>query len=89
MWNLKYGTNEPIYRTKIDSEKRLGVAKGERGRRDGLGAWGCQMQTTTFRMDKQQGPNVQQRNYFQYPMIDHNGKYKKERMQIEIPMPSH
>ena len=53
MWNLKYGTNEPIYRTETDSdtENRL-VAKGvegsggrqqglereDGGRRAGLGA---------------------------------------------------
>ena len=31
IWNLKYGTNEPTYRTDTDSdmEKRLVVAKGE------------------------------------------------------------
>ena len=43
MWNLKYGTNEPIYKTETDTdmENRLVVAKGEWGReRDGLGVWG-------------------------------------------------
>jgi len=31
MWNLKYGTNEPMYNTETDSgiEKRLVVVKGE------------------------------------------------------------
>ena len=31
MWNLKYGTNEPIYKTETDLqiEYRLVVAKGE------------------------------------------------------------
>ena len=31
MWNLKYGTNEPIYKTKrlTDIENRLVVATGE------------------------------------------------------------
>ena len=31
MWNLKYGANEPIYKTESDSEikNRLVVAKGE------------------------------------------------------------
>ena len=37
MWNLKYDTNEPIYRTEIDErtdmENRLVVAKGEEIRR--------------------------------------------------------
>ena len=36
MWNLKYGTNEPIYETEtiMDIENRLVVAKGE-GEREG------------------------------------------------------
>ena len=40
MWNLKYGTNELIYKTEIDSaiENKLMVTKGERGwGRDKLG----------------------------------------------------
>ena len=28
MWNRKYGTNEPIYKTETDSQNRLTVAKG-------------------------------------------------------------
>ena len=40
MWNLKYGANEPIYKTEIDLtniENRLVVAKGERGeKREGV-----------------------------------------------------
>ena len=40
-------------------EIRLVVAKGEGERERGrLGVWGEQMQTITFRTDKQQGPNV-------------------------------
>ena len=33
MWNLKYGTDEPVYRTETDSdmESRLVVAKGTEG----------------------------------------------------------
>ena len=30
LWNLKYGTNEPTYRTDTDTENRLVTAKGER-----------------------------------------------------------
>ena len=57
MWNLKYSTNDRDRHT--DIEYRLMLAKGERGRdRDGLGVWGWYMQNITFRMDKQQGPNV-------------------------------
>ena len=43
MRNLKYGTDEPIYKTETDSdiENRPVVAKGEWGReRDGQGVWG-------------------------------------------------
>ena len=43
MWNLKYGINEPIYKTNRHTviENSLMVAKGERGReRDGVGVWG-------------------------------------------------
>ena len=42
MWNLKYGTNEPIYETETDStdiENTLVITKGE-GERDGRGVWG-------------------------------------------------
>ena len=85
MWNLKYDTTEPIYETETDSqtENRLMVAKGEWGReRDGLGVWGWQMQTITFRMEKQQGPNDSAGNCIQYPMINHNGKEYRKRMPI-------
>ena len=59
VWNLKYDTNEHIYKTETDTEIRLVIAKGEVGReRDGLTVWGWKMQTITFRMDKQQGPTV-------------------------------
>ena len=36
MWNLKYGTNEPVYKTEIDMdiENRLVAATGEE--RNGL-----------------------------------------------------
>ena len=42
MWNLKYGTNEPIYKTETDSdvENRLVVAKGEGERVGWLGSLG-------------------------------------------------
>ena len=42
MWNLKYGTNEPIYRTETDStdiHNRL-VAKGKGGGSGWTGIWG-------------------------------------------------
>ena len=50
------------------------------GERDGVGVWGQQTQTITFRMDKQQGPTVEHTgNYIPSPLINRNGKeYKKE-----------
>ena len=35
MWNLKYGANEPMYKTDSQTEIRLVVAKGEVGRGEG------------------------------------------------------
>ena len=44
MWNLKYDTNEPIYKTETQSQTGGWVAKGGRGwGRDGVGGWGEQM----------------------------------------------
>ena len=43
MWNLKYGTNEPIYRTETDSETwraDLGLPGGGDREGDGQGVWG-------------------------------------------------
>ena len=42
--------------THIDN--RLVVVKRGQWGRDGLGVWNQQMQTTIYRMDKQQGPAV-------------------------------
>ena len=65
MWNLKYDTNELVYKTKTDSdiENRLVVAKGE-GDGGGLdwefGISRCFAFYTSvmYRMGKQQGPTV-------------------------------
>ena len=66
MWNLKYGTNEPMYKTKDSWTQRtdLWLPKVVRERVSGLGVWGQQMQTITFRMDKQWGPTVQHRELY-------------------------
>jgi len=63
MWNLKYGTNEPICKTETDSKKtglwlpRWGGGEGE-GSTEGLG---LHMQAIAFRMNKQQSPTIQHR----------------------------
>ena len=41
-----------------------GSGSGDGRERDGLGAWDQQTQTETYRMDKQQGPTVQQRELY-------------------------
>ena len=45
---------------------------------DGVGVWGWQMQTITFRMDKQQGPNVQHRKLYSISCEDMEKKIKME-----------
>ena len=51
MWNPKYGTNELIYETEIDSH-RAQTCGCQGGGRDRLGVWDQQMQTIIYRMDK-------------------------------------
>ena len=54
MWNLKYGTNQPIYITDSQPQKiDLWLAKEEGREWDEPGVLGQQMKTLTFRMDKQ------------------------------------
>ena len=58
MWNLKYDTNDPIYETEIKSQtESSGLQQWEKG--GGMGVSGlAEMQTRTFRKDKQQGPTI-------------------------------
>ena len=46
MWNIKYDTSELIYKPERRKE----------GGRDGLCVWNEQMQTITYRMNKQDPP---------------------------------
>ena len=69
MWNLKYDTNELTYKTETDSQTEkpnLWLPKGKRGggRRDKLGVWDQHIQTTIYKIDKQQGPTVQHRELY-------------------------
>ena len=52
-WNLNYGTNEPIYKTETDSQTQRTDLWLPRGKGEGRGVVGEQMQTITFRMNKQ------------------------------------
>ena len=81
MWNLKYDTNELIYETETDSQTERTDLWGPRGggwEREGVGIWGLQVQTSKYRMDKQQAPTVYTGNYIQYPVINHNEKESKK-----------
>ena len=61
------------------------VTKGEKAwERDKLGVWDQQIQTTIYKIDKQQGTTITG-NYIQYPVINHNGKeYEKEYVDIYV-----
>ena len=77
MWNLKYDTNEPIYKTEIDSRTRrtdLWLPRGGHRRKDGVGGWAQQMYTLVCGADKQHGPAFSTEKYTQCPMINRNGK---------------
>ena len=62
MWNLKYGTNEPIYKIETDSQTQRSDLWLPRGDQD----LGLVNANYTFRVDTQQGPIVQHREL--YPM---------------------
>ena len=60
MWNLKYGTNESIYKTETDSqilESRLMVVKGE-GFKATVEAEISRCKLFKSKMDTQQGHSV-------------------------------
>ena len=56
MWNLKCGTNEPISKIETDSQiqrKDLWLPRGREKEQGGLEVGVQEMQTITFRVDKQ------------------------------------
>ena len=81
IWNLKYNTNELIYKIETDSQTQRtdlwllrvrGIGEGW------IGNLGSADANYSIQMDKQEGPIMQCRNYIQYPVIHHNGKeYEK------------
>ena len=81
MWNLKYGTNERIYRRETDSltqRKDLRLPSGGGSGRDwAFGVSGCKL----FRLERTSNEVLlcSIGNSLQFPGIDHDGKaYKKE-----------
>lgn len=78
--------NELIYKAKTDSQTRhlktnLGLPKGKRG--DKLGVWDYQMQTTIYKIDRQQGPAVQSELYSIFA-ITYMGKESEKGIYIHI-----
>ena len=75
MWNLKYDTNEPTYKTETDSQtqrtdKRLPRVGG--GISWGYGVSGCKLLYIEWINNKVLLYRAE--NYIQYPVINHNGK---------------
>ena len=63
MWSLKYDTNQHIYKTKTDSQRRdLWLPSEEARGGEGMGVWDQHRQSIIYRMDKQQGLIVQHWN---------------------------
>lgn len=85
MWNLKYVTHEPIYRTETGSEiwrMPLWLPRGKGAKKD-LGVWDSQMQIIPHRTDKQQVLLYSTGSDIQYPMINHIRKeYEKEHIHM-------
>ena len=77
MWNLKYGTDEPIYRTErlIDTENKLVAAKGE-GEGVGVdwefGVSRCKLLHLEWISSKVLLYSTE--NYIQCPVIEHDGR---------------
>ena len=76
MWNLKYDTNELVYKRErlTDIENRLVVAKGELVWEFGISR--CKLSYIEWINNKVLLYSTG--NYIQYPVINHNGKEKKK-----------
>ena len=57
-------TNLSTKQTHRHREQTCGGQGGWGGGRDGWGIWDQQMQTSTYRMDKKQGPTVEHRELY-------------------------
>ena len=86
MWNLKYDSNEHIYKTERNTENRLVVAKwegGVEGKDWEFGTRRCKLFNTGWKNNKVLLCSTG--NYIQYPEINHNGKeYEKKYLSIYV-----
>ena len=53
MWNLKYGTDDPVYRTERDSDTENRLANEDREGVGRIGSLGLIDANYTFKMDEQ------------------------------------
>ena len=74
MWNLKYGTNEPIYRTETASHReQICGCKGRGSRMDGeFGVSRCKLLRLEWLSNEV--PLYSTGNYIQSPGIEHDGR---------------
>ena len=83
MQNLKYDTNELIYKTETDSQTQktnLWLPKGKGGGSGINQEFGISRYKLLYiKQIKKQGPTVSTGNYIQYLVINYNGReYEKE-----------
>ena len=57
-------TNEPIYKTKIDSDIEYKLMAAKSKRRDNLGAWDQQIHATKYKINKQERSTVYHRELY-------------------------
>ena len=77
MWNLKYDINELTYKTEIDIQNQLVVAKGQ------VGICRCNLLSTEWINNKVLLYSTG--NYIQYPLVNyHEKEYEKEHMYIVV-----
>ena len=77
MWNLKYDINELIYKTEIDIQNRLVVAKGQGGI--------CRCNLLSIEWINNKVLLYSTGNYIQHPLVDyHEKEYEKEHMYIVV-----
>ena len=75
MCNLKYDTNELIYKIETYSqaqETNLWLLKGKRWGTDKLGVWDQQIQTTVYKIHKEQIPAYSTGKCTQYLIMNRN-----------------